>query len=364
MNQQATIHKNGGPLNRRGLIGTGLLSLALLVGAGPAPVKATADYPADQSAIALGKGIVRDETGSKADIPVTGTVKNEQGESVPGVSVLIKGTNTGTITNDNGIFNLNVPSQESVLVISFIGFDTQEIRVGNQTTLDVRLTTNAEALEELVVVGYGAVKKSDLTGSVGSVKAETLQERPAASLNQGLAGRIPGVQVNTTSGRPGGRTTVRIRGFSSINSSNNPLYVVDGVILPQGNGNQFSNAIDYINPNDIVSVEVLKDASSTAIYGARGANGVIIVTTKRGKSGDGRVTYDADFSVPTLGPNAPEVLNAREYLAVEDLAYRNMEKYDPVGWAAGKYTTRNPALARTDPRIFAADGSPLFDTNW
>jgi TonB-dependent SusC/RagA subfamily outer membrane receptor len=179
-----------------------------------------------------------------------------------------------------------------------------------------------------------------------------------------LAGKLAGVQVNTNSGRPGGKTNVRIRGFSSINSSNNPLYVVDGVQLPQGNQDQFSQSIDYLNPNDVVSIEVLKDASSTAIYGARGANGVILITTKRGRSGEGRVTYDVDFSVPTVGPNKREVLNAQEYLAVEDLAWRNMEKFDPVGWNAGKWAYLNPALRRTDPRVFDASGNPLFDTNW
>src|SRR5690606_29047908 len=153
---------------------------------------------------------------------------------------------------------------------------------------------------------------------------EQLKERPTPSLNQALQGKISGVQVNVNSGRPGGRTNVRIRGFSSINSSNNPLYVVDGVMMPQGNQAQYSTAIDYINPNDIVSVEVLKDASSTAIYGARGANGVILVTTKKGQAGEGKVSYSVDLSVPTIGPKRPQVLNAKEYLAVEDLAYANI----------------------------------------
>ena len=203
-----------------------------------------------------------------------------------------------------------------------------------------------------------------MTGSVGSVKVDQLQERPTPSLTQALSGRIAGVQVNNNSGRPGGRTTIRVRGFSSINASNNPLYVVDGVMLPQGTQNQFSSAIDYINPNDIVSVEVLKDASSTAIYGARGANGVILITTKKGKAGEGSVTYNGDFSVNTIGPNRPEVLNAKEYQAVEDLSWANMAKYDPVGWAAGKWASLNPKLKRTDPRVFNADGSPKFDTDW
>lgn len=225
-----------------------------------------------------------------ADRDVSGTVTDENGEKLPGVSVLVKGTQRGTLTSNDGAFTVSVPDN-GVLVFSFVGFITQEVNVGNRTNIEVKLAADNKALEELVVIGYGTAKKSDLTGSVGSVKEDQLRERPSPSLNQSLQGKISGVQVNVNSGRPGGRSNVRIRGFSSINSSNNPLYVVDGVMLPQGNQNQASQAIDYINPNDIVSVEVLKDASSTAIYGARGANGVILITTKKGKAGEGTITY-------------------------------------------------------------------------
>ena len=204
---------------------------------------------------------------------------------------------------------------------------------------------------------------------MSSIKTDQLLERPASSLNQALAGRMAGVQVNNNSGRPGGRTTVRVRGFSSINSSNNPLYVVDGVMLPQGTLNQFTNAIDYLNPNDIVSVEVLKDASSTAIYGARGANGVILVTTKKGQSGEGTVTYNSDFSVNVTGPNKPEVLNAKQYMAVEDLSWKNMEKYDPIGWKNGKWAAYDPRIRRANysklfPGVFDSNLNPLYDTDW
>ena len=300
---------------------------------------------------------------------ITGKVTSTANESLPGVTVLVKGTANGTTTDADGAYTLNVPTTSGTLVFSFIGYTTTEKSFTAPGTVNVSLATDAKALEEVVVIGYGTQRKSDLTGAVTSVKEAQLQERPAASLNQALAGRMAGVQVNNNSGRPGGRTTVRVRGFSSINSSNNPLYVVDGVMLPQGNQNQFSNSIDFINPNDIVSVEVLKDASSTAIYGARGANGVILITTRRGKSGDSRITYDVDTSVPTIGPNRPEVLNAQEYLATEELAWRNMEKYDPVNWAAGRYANLNPAVRRKDPflvaqGVFDANGNPLHDTNW
>jgi TonB-linked SusC/RagA family outer membrane protein len=295
---------------------------------------------------------------------VRGRVVNSDGAALQGVSVLLAGTKKGSTTNSDGRFSINVPDERTSLVFSSVGFETQTISVGGQTEINVTLVAAAAGLDQVVVVGYGTRRKSDLTGAVGSVKEAQLHERPASSLNQALAGRIAGVQVNTNSGRPGGRTNIRVRGFSSINSSNNPLYVIDGVMLPVGNQTQASQAIDYINPNDIVGVEVLKDASSTAIYGARGANGVILITTKRGRAGEGRVTYDADFSVPTVGPNFPKVLNAKEFLAVEDLAYQNMAKYDPAGWAAGRYASRNPALARTDPRVFGPNGQPLFETNW
>ncbi|WP_298716817.1 SusC/RagA family TonB-linked outer membrane protein, partial [uncultured Chitinophaga sp.] len=298
------------------------------------------------------------------EIVITGIVKDEKGEALPGVTIRIKGTSKGAVTGADGTFRISVPGAASVLVFSYSGMESREVSVGSQTTLNIILKTSKESLNEVVVIGYGTQRKSDLTGAVGSVRAERLQERPASSLNQALAGKVAGVQVNTNSGRPGGKTEMRIRGFSSINSSNNPLYVIDGVMMPISTQAVGSQPIDYINPNDVVAVEVLKDASATAIYGARGANGVVLITTKRGKAGGSEVTYNGDYSVPTVGPNFPKFLNAKEFLAVEDLAYKNMEKYDPAGWDAGKYTGRNPALARTDPRIFDGNGNPLYDTDW
>jgi len=199
-----------------------------------------------------------------ADVTVTGTVLDETGLPLPGATVSVSGTTSGTITDIDGKFSISV-SESAELIFSYIGYEPQRVSVGNQTTINVTLRPDATALDEVIVIGYGTAKRSDLTGSVGSVNAESLRERPSSSLNQALAGRVSGVQVNSNSGRPGGRTTVRIRGFSSINSSNNPLYVIDGVQMPVGTLDQQSSAIDYVNPNDIVSVEVLKDASSTAI---------------------------------------------------------------------------------------------------
>jgi TonB-dependent starch-binding outer membrane protein SusC len=292
---------------------------------------------------------------------VEGKVTDDTGSPLPGVNILEKGTTNGTTSDNNGQYKINVADANAVLVFSFIGYASQEVGVNSRTVIDISLLPDVRSLSEVVVVGYGTQRKSDLTGAVGSVKSETLQERPAASLNQALAGRITGVNVSVNSGRPGGRANIRIRGNSSVSVTNNPLYVIDGVILNVTNLANGSTPIDFINPNDIASIEVLKDASATAIYGARGANGVILVTTKRGSADGGSVTYDTDFSVGVLPKKIP-LLNAREFLLVEDIAYQNAGKYDPVGWAAGKY--KDPKLKRTDPNLFDANGNPLYDTDW
>jgi len=293
---------------------------------------------------------------------VKGKVSDESGTGLPGVSVVVKGTQRGTSTAADGAFELEVPDDRAILVFSFVGYKSKEIPVGAQSQMAVSLLPDENALDEIVVVGYGTVKKSDLTGAVGTVKGEVLQERPSSSLNQGLSGRITGVNVSSNSGRPGGRANIRIRGASSLSVSNNPLYVIDGVILNAVDLQNGSTPIDYINPNDIASIEVLKDASSTAIYGARGANGVILVTTKRGTSNGGKVTYDTDFSI-SVAPKKLALMNSKEFLAVEDLAYKNAAKYDPVGWATGtKYT--DPKTKRTNPKLFDAQGNPLYDTDW
>ncbi|MGN7204443.1 SusC/RagA family TonB-linked outer membrane protein [Pedobacter sp. SAFR-022] len=297
-------------------------------------------------------------------IRVSGTVLDESGRPLAGVGIKSASGKT-TVTDGAGKFTIEATNASETLTFSYIGYNPQTRAAGNgASAITIRMApAEGENLQDVVVVGYGTRRKSDVTGAVGSVRQEQLEERPAASLNQALAGRIAGVQVNTNSGRPGGQTNVRVRGFSSINSSNNPLYVIDGVILPVGSQTQNSNAIDFLNPGDIASVEVLKDASSIAIYGARGANGVILITTKKGSSAGSRITYDAEFSVPTIGPNRVEMLNAREYLDTENLAYANAQTYDPAGWAAGNYV--DPRIKRLSlPNLFDAQGNPLYDTDW
>ncbi len=284
----------------------------------------------------------------------------EDGTGIPGVSVSIKGTSKGTTTDANGNFKIAVAGP-SVLSFTSIGFDPQDVNTANKTQINVTLTADSKALNEVVVVGYGTQKKSDLTGAVGTIKTDAIQERRVASLNQAIAGRVTGVNVSVNSGRPGGRSNIRIRGNTSVSVANNPLYVIDGVILVASDLANGSTPIDYLNANDVSSIEVLKDASATAIYGARGANGVILISTKRGSQDGGRISYDTDFSVGVLPRKIP-LLNSAEFLAVEDQAYINAKKYDPVGFAGGKYT--NPATKRNNPLLFDSSGKPLYDTDW
>jgi TonB-linked SusC/RagA family outer membrane protein len=290
---------------------------------------------------------------------VKGQVKDDTGQALPGVSIKIKNAQGGTTTDANGRFALSVPDLNITLVFSSIGFTTQEVPLAGKSTLNVDLKGESQTLSSVVVVGYGSSRKSDLTGSVVAVKSESLAQRPATNVEQQLSGKVSGVNVSTNSGRPGGNTNIIIRGANSINSNNNPLYVVDGVVL--SNGVTDVSPISYLNPNDIESMNVLKDASATAIYGARGANGVILITTKRGQQG-GQINYNSYVSVSTIARKL-DVLNSAEFDAVQDASYRNAEKYDPVGFASGKY--RDPAAVRRSlPELYDANGKARFDTDW
>ncbi|MDO5980081.1 SusC/RagA family TonB-linked outer membrane protein [Flavivirga spongiicola] len=209
---------------------------------------------------------------------VAGEVRGENGEILPGVNVVLKGTTNGVASDFDGNYSISVNDAQGVLVFSYIGYVNQEIQINGNATISVILEEDQQLLNEVVVIGYGAVKKSDLTGSVASLKADNLEETPASSVDALLQGKIAGVQVTQTSGEPGEGVAVRIRGLSSREGSNSPLYVVDG--FPYGDAGN----LKQLNPNDIASMEVLKDASAAAIYGSRGANGVIIITTKSGKN--------------------------------------------------------------------------------
>ncbi len=262
---------------------------------------------------------------------VTGKVTDKAGEPLIGVSVFVKGTNSGTSTNTNGEFKLSVPSDNSVLVLKYIGFTTRELVVGKQSQLNITMEDDAQSLEEVVVVGYGTMKKKDLTGSVASVSGKELSAVPVANAAQALAGKLPGVSVVAQDGRPDAAISIRIRGGGSVSQSNDPLFIVDG--FPVG-------SISDIPSNQIESIDVLKDASSTAIYGARGANGVVIVTTKSGKSGKLTVSYDGygKFNRPT---KYLETMSAYDYIAYNwgyaQAISNNYAKGWEMLWGIGSY---------------------------
>lgn len=243
-------------------------------------------------------------------ITVQGQVTDNYG-AIIGASVIEKGTNNGMITDMDGNFSLKV-APDAVIVISFVGYKTQEIAVNGRTQINVTLHEDIETLEEVVVVGYGQMKRSDLTGSVVSVTDAAIQKSVPTSIDQVLQGRAAGVQIQTNSGTPGGSTSIRIRGTNSLNASNQPIFVIDGVVVDSSTDDDTSNPLSSINPSDIVSLDILKDASATAIYGSRASNGVIMITTRRGQSGESSIVYDGYVGWQSM-PKKLEVMNLQEY---------------------------------------------------
>jgi TonB-linked SusC/RagA family outer membrane protein len=245
----------------------------------------------------------------RAAVPVTGRIVDSKGVPLEGVSITIKGTSKGTLTDEGGNFKLNVDNENATVVISLIGYQTVEMSLAGKANIQISMITQTQSLNDVVVVGYGTQKKSVVTGSISSVKASDLEDQPVYRVEDALQGRTSGVTVIASSGQPGAAPTVRVRGTTSINNSD-PLYVVDGVPLDDG-------GFDYLNASDIESVEVLKDAASAAIYGARAASGVILVTTKKGKSGSLRVSYNGYY-----GSQAParklSLLNATQYATLRN----------------------------------------------
>jgi TonB-dependent starch-binding outer membrane protein SusC len=244
---------------------------------------------------------------------ISGKVSSsDDGAPLPGVTVLLKGSSTGTTTDAEGVFSLNVADPNGTLVFSFIGFTTQEVAINSRTSIDVTLNADVSELSEVVVIGYGEVKKSNVTGSIVSVKPEDLTRVPAGNVIESLQGNVPGMDVTRTSGAAGGNVSIRVRGQRSLTASNEPLIIVDGI--------QY-NSIQDINPNDIERMEVLKDAASTAIYGSRGANGVILVTTKKGAAGKTRLSFNSYAGVSSIN-GYPDVQNGAEYAALRREANR------------------------------------------
>lgn len=233
---------------------------------------------------------------SQAQAPrtLTGRVSDAgTNDGLPGANIVVKGAQLGTTTNANGQYTLTVPDGKATITFSSIGYMSQEVDIANRSTIDIALKADDRSLNEVIVVGYGTQRKLETTGAIASVKSSELVQTPVANVAQGLQARVSGVQVSQNTGAPGGNISVRIRGTNSINGNSEPLYVVDGIQISNSGGINDVSPLSTINPNDIESVEILKDASASAIYGSRAANGVVLITTKRGKTGATRVSSTA-----------------------------------------------------------------------
>lgn len=279
---------------------------------------------------------------------ITGKVtSSEDGQGVPGVSVMIKGTNKGTTTDANGSYKINSSSAKDVLLFSAIGYTTSEVAVGSKNTINVVLNVENQALSEVVVVGYGTQKKSQLTGAISQVSAKQISEMPITNLGQALQGRTAGVDVSQSGSKPGQTAKILIRGRRSFNAGNDPLYVVDGIPLSAG--------YEDFNPNDVQSMEVLKDATATAIYGARGANGVVLITTKRGAvKGKTTVTYDMYVGQSQV-LNKLRLFNGTEFAEYVREAYRSTGIYRN---AAGAIVPTGQSDPVADGKVAVLGGDP------
>jgi TonB-linked SusC/RagA family outer membrane protein len=306
------------------------------------------------SAQSFGKAIV--------DITVTGTVTDaETGEPIPGVSIVVRGTNQGTATDAQGKYALTVP-EDAVLVFSSIGYQSQEIAVDNRSTIDVALQADIQTLEDVVVIGYGTEKRSRIMGSIGSVSGESIQQsKGIVSPEQAIQGRVAGVNVTSTSGIPGQGLRVDIRGAASVSGSNEPLYVIDGVPMSSGTESRFEfgippeSPIAHLNPSDIESIEVLKDASAAAIYGSRATNGVVLITTKRGSEGPTQFNFSAGVGIENVRKKI-DIASSDDYLEVMNEARANYNA--DRGLSPGDAGYRPPLV---DPREPGQQDTDWFD---
>lgn len=312
-------------------------------------------------------------------IQVSGTVRDDSGQPIPGVNVIEKGTTNGMATDSEGRYSLVVADGNATLVYSFIGYITQEVPLNGRSSIDVSMVSDMKTLEEVVVVGYGTQLKKDLTGSVSNLSDKRLLDRPAFNIGQAIGGKVAGVKIIERTGAPGSNPMIRIRGTNSINSNNDPLFVVDGIV-------GVANALTILNPNDIQSMDVLKDASATAIYGARGANGVILITTKRGIAGKTQVEYNSFVTRGTMNRRF-YVLDAEQMMYVTKQAWLNVRKYaTSPNWPSAFDASILPSTSGGQktysemPHLFeqtteggysipllGKDGNyykPRFDTNW
>ncbi|HZG25408.1 MAG TPA: TonB-dependent receptor plug domain-containing protein, partial [Chitinophagaceae bacterium] len=281
-------------------------------------------------------------------VTVTGKVTSAAGEPLSGVVILVKGTNQNTVTNATGDFSITLPQGDETLVISHVGFASQEVAVANRPTLNIVMATDTKQLDDVVVVGYGTRRRGDVTGAIATLGADKIRQVPVTNVSQALQGRVPGVDANMSSFRPGSGATIRVRGNRSLGATNNPLFVVDGV--PQ------SYSIDDINPLDIESMDILKDASATAIYGVRGANGVIQITTKKGKVGRVAIEYNGSTSVDRLLRKLP-VFNGPQWAQYRRDAFIGSRTYNlPRAVTAPSLYFPDPAvdylLFNPDPNVW------------
>ena len=288
---------------------------------------------------------------------VSGKVSADDGSALPGVSVVVKGTTVGTTTNADGNYRVDVPANAR-LVFSFVGFDSQEVAVGNRSTIAVRLNASASNLDEVIVTTFGTAKRSSFTGSAGTISTAQIQDRPVNNIVQAIAGAAPGVQTTAGSGQPGAAPDIRIRGFGSISSGSNPLYVVDGI--------PYTADIATLNPNDIESISILKDAASTALYGARAANGVVVVTTKRGQKNRSsiNVRYTKGFS--SRGLPEYERVGPADYYPLMWETYRNSIAYrttNPVSLSAANVDATNQLVKLVGYNIYNVADNQLVGTD-
>ncbi len=248
----------------------------------------------------------------QAEIAVTGNVKDENGAPLPGVNILEKGTSNGTVSDANGNYRIIVSSSRSILIFSFIGSETQEITVGDRSEISVSLLASIETLSELVVVGYGTQKRADVTGAIASIKSDDFNKGVFTNAGELLQGKLAGVNISANSGEPGAAQNVIIRGIGSLRSGTQPLYVVDGLLLDNASNGVDTNPLNFLNPGDIESIDVLKDASAAAVYGSRASNGVVVITTKKGKAGKTEMNFSISTAVSSMSKKIP-VFSANEF---------------------------------------------------
>ncbi|HEY9489243.1 MAG TPA: TonB-dependent receptor plug domain-containing protein, partial [Chryseosolibacter sp.] len=283
--------------------------------------------------------------GETPDFTVSGKVRDENGSPIPGANILLKSTTTGTTSDANGDYSLVIPDERGILVFSFIGFATQEVEVAGRTVIDITLVSDQVALSEIVVTGYGSQSKREITGAVASIDSKDLLSTPSTSLAQAMQGRVAGVVVGNENS-PGGGVMVRIRGFGTIND-NSPLYVIDGTPT--------KGDLNSLNLNDVESIQVLKDASAASIYGSRAGNGVVIVTTKKGRIGPPKVTYDAYYGTQRPGKSL-DLLNTQQYA---DLLWESRKNAANIGTMVDGVIT-NPTPVNPTSAQFGNGPSPVI----